>query len=511
MSDDYILFQPALRQYKRRFYCLAAFCINSFMRCFELALLNSAPNSTFQYYKLAGIDMEKINLILSIGALSYELFVFLMMYLDTRWNNLRYLTLLSSFALLLSCIIRMFPTWFPNILMPHAFPFLLVGSILNQLGSSFSYSTSSLISAKWFNSQERSIATGISSQSGTIGIGFAFLLIPFIAPQGKYIPIILYIDLGLQFLCTIAILLYFPANPPIPPSYSEQYRRGNFISDAPSPQDSHSPENQQGNYYHQQINNSEQIAQQITSPITQPIPIQPKPILSMKQSLKLLLCPDFINLCLFSGLQAGCTQAWADNITYFYTTVGYQQNIGGIFSCMNIFTSAIGGFVSSVLYEKKFKKHEKLLLFLIFILGIIFQAFFIFALPIVSIHSQTRDPLIKIPLWLFSTMIILIGFLQGAPFGVIFEIGAEQTFPASEAFSGGALTAGINFFYFATLLVFATVPLGYRTIITVGIVAISTVMLMFLRVNRKRQNIEDIGERNSLIKSDKEGYNETIN
>lgn len=178
---------------------------------------------------------------------------------------------------------------------------------------------------------------------------------------------------------------------------------------------------------------------------------------------------------------------------------------------MNIFTSAIGGFVSSVLYEKKFKKHEKLLLFLIFILGIIFQAFFIFALPIVSIHSQTRDPLIKIPLWLFSTMIILIGFLQGAPFGVIFEIGAEQTFPASEAFSGGALTAGINFFYFATLLVFATVPLGYRTIITVGIVAISTVMLMFLRVNRKRQNIEDIGERNSLIKSDKEGYNETIN
>ncbi|KAJ8307420.1 hypothetical protein KUTeg_015504 [Tegillarca granosa] len=85
------------------------------------------------------------------------------------------------------------------------------GHILNGIGSAATSAFPALLAVTWFPPQQRTTATAMSLTSLNFGIGISFILVCGL--------------IGLHFL---AVLLYFPSKPPTPPSKTASLGREKF-------------------------------------------------------------------------------------------------------------------------------------------------------------------------------------------------------------------------------------------------------------------------------------------
>jgi hypothetical protein len=130
------------------------------------------------YYFEVNIDMFVINFMVSVGSIAFIIFVFFMMWMDAFFDNFRLIALCAMWFLLLLCIVRLIPTQILS-LMPICIPFLIASFLLNNIGSSYSYSTPSCVSALWFPVNEWAVATAIASSASPLKTAFSFLIVPF--------------------------------------------------------------------------------------------------------------------------------------------------------------------------------------------------------------------------------------------------------------------------------------------------------------------------------------------
>lgn len=108
-----------------------------------------------------------------------------------------------------------------------------------------------LISATWFPENQRTTATAVSTVAGYIGSALGFIIAPEFVDDvkdsnipkvknhyqlnttqakqyKKQIDNLLYSEAGLQLVIFLAILIYYPAKPPRPPSISATTKRADF-------------------------------------------------------------------------------------------------------------------------------------------------------------------------------------------------------------------------------------------------------------------------------------------
>ncbi|KAI6650181.1 hypothetical protein LOD99_6098 [Oopsacas minuta] len=122
---------------------------------------------------------------------------------------------------------------------------LFFAQFLNGLAGPVVVSATTQLSANWFPSNERNIATAISGQSSNIGISISFILGPLLVPDVNTSSFIssstksvitnsilhlLYIEAVAAVLLFILIVLYFPSRPKSAPSVSATVDRLNFVS-----------------------------------------------------------------------------------------------------------------------------------------------------------------------------------------------------------------------------------------------------------------------------------------
>jgi hypothetical protein len=235
IEADNSKYVDVIKSYKKRWYILSVYSVLTCLQFYELLVFSAVPVSTEEYFWEANVDMGDINFSLSISTFGYVIFTFLLMYLDTYFNSLRMLVIVASMCILTSDFVRLIPVLISSS-RKYCRVFLILGSFINDIGGSFSYSIPSKISATWFPANERTIATMVGAETNVFGSALSFLITPLIvngfnkfklgnSPVGLGIPAILWMNFLVQLIVTIVIFIYFPSSPPHPPSYSEEYKR----------------------------------------------------------------------------------------------------------------------------------------------------------------------------------------------------------------------------------------------------------------------------------------------
>eukprot|EP00770_Monocercomonoides_exilis_P009800 MONOS_9752.1-p1 / transcript=MONOS_9752.1 / gene=MONOS_9752 / organism=Monocercomonoides_exilis_PA203 / gene_product=unspecified product / transcript_product=unspecified product / location=Mono_scaffold00415:22515-24419(-) / protein_length=616 / sequence_SO=supercontig / SO=protein_coding / is_pseudo=false len=548
----------------------------------EFSIFNAVPKSSMEYYSQANLTMELINLCLSYSTLFSSPFILLTIFLDSKFHNLRLITLLSSWSLLLSDLVRMLPTWIPSLL-PNAFVIMVIGQVLNQIGGSFAYPTPSLVSATWFSAKERAIITAIGTESNYLGVAVGFLVYPLLITKGSDIPVVLLYLLIAQAICTLSLTVYFPARPPTPPSFSEALKHEELEKNrkessasshnlsAPTPA-SALPSATAASPTASSSSSSSSL---LDSPPALPLPSSQlaftetaKPsfyLTKVKPIIRVLCKPAIVLLIVAISLESAAAQAFADNVTYFYTVLDFSEFQGGIFAFVNSIASVAGTFCASFVAERLHRKH-KWILMAIFILTDLSYVFFLFALPLpkfepssaFALSSQRKmgfnfvfqkhmphtlsllssnmraassftssphqlessfissssssssslssscystfsssstslpvnPPLRSFPYWLFSLFIVFQGFAAGSPNGICFELGAEMTYPFSEAISGSTTMVLMQLLYTFILFVFSKTEIGWMAIVTLVASVLSTGCVVFMKVIYPRDILE---------------------
>lgn len=133
---------------------------------------------------------------------------------------------------------------------------LNIGQFIILIAGPICVGVPTAVSASWFPSNERTTATAIGAQSSYVGVAVGFLLGPAVVPDLQATLIhnstlnasqsnasntagwvnyvkrrfkdLMYVELAIAVTIFIAILIYFPSKPKLPPSRSSSKKRHNF-------------------------------------------------------------------------------------------------------------------------------------------------------------------------------------------------------------------------------------------------------------------------------------------
>ena len=132
---------------------------------------------------------------------------------------------------------RCLPLWFTSLKGFNAFFHL--GSIINSVSGPVAFSAPLTISAHWFPPNERTRATTIGQMFNALGVGVSYLLGNTIVSREEGeedrdaeqdIMILLTIYSAVSTVIFIAVLLYYPSKPPLPPSNTAAEERMDLTS-----------------------------------------------------------------------------------------------------------------------------------------------------------------------------------------------------------------------------------------------------------------------------------------
>ena len=132
----------------------------------------------------------------------------------------------SAWMLALGCGIRVFIPFVPN---AHTWIWLMhVGHILIGFVGIPCMIMPSKVSATWFPPHQRSFATALVTNAQCFGIGFGFLLNSFLTEQFG-IRTMLEVQTEMAVFIALLATIYFPSEPPTPPSFTASEERSRFL------------------------------------------------------------------------------------------------------------------------------------------------------------------------------------------------------------------------------------------------------------------------------------------
>uniref|UniRef100_A0A673K4K6 Solute carrier family 49 member 4 n=1 Tax=Sinocyclocheilus rhinocerous TaxID=307959 RepID=A0A673K4K6_9TELE len=198
--------QPVFsRVYRRRWVVLTMFSLLGFMQGLVWNTWGPIQISAKHVFDFSSTDIAVLVMWGPVGYLPWLLFIWLM---DKK--GLRASLLLSAFFMVLGAALR------------------------------------SLLSTTWFAPDQRATATAVASLISYLGSACAFLIGPLAIPApngtvgstiywnqnhiGDRIQFVLYAEVGMIAALFVAVLLYFPSMPPIPPSVAAASQRLSYRS-----------------------------------------------------------------------------------------------------------------------------------------------------------------------------------------------------------------------------------------------------------------------------------------
>jgi FLVCR family MFS transporter len=205
---------PKYKVYRIRFYVLFTFCFLAFNQCLIWSTFSPIYDSTEMYYN---ISESTVDLFLAWGPICFIPCLPLTYFLLNKPNGLRYCVILLSIMELISTIIRIIPSLsvhFRSI----SLPFIHIGQIVNAICGPLAMVPVSQLSCLWFDTNERTRATTIAIMAYNLGSTLSFPLGPSVVSSPEDIPHLLYIHLGFAIIGFILVIIYFPGQPPTPPS-----------------------------------------------------------------------------------------------------------------------------------------------------------------------------------------------------------------------------------------------------------------------------------------------------
>ncbi|XP_069838558.1 solute carrier family 49 member 4 isoform X2 [Dendropsophus ebraccatus] len=421
----------APRVYGRRWLVLLLFSLLSFMQGLVWNSWGPIQNSARAAYGFGGLDIALLVLWGPIGFLPCFLFMWLM---DTK--GLRVTVLLTLILMVLGAGLRCVPVTDLELRrrLIHG------GQLLNGFAGPTAMNAAPFLSTTWFPPDERATATAIASMLNYFGGACAFLIGPLIVPAPNNtsgnllteerissikdrIEAVMYTEFGIITVVFAAVLAYFPARPPVPPSVAAAGRR-----------------------------------------------------LSYRSSIgKLLSNPRFLMIVLAYAIPLGFYAGWSGVLDLILTPmhvtqvdagwIGFWSIVGGCFVGI-----AVGRFADSV------RGILKPILVLLFSASTLSATWF----TLTFLSNVTHLPLTTATLY---TSCILIGVFLNGTVPIFFETFLETVYPVPEGITCGFVTFLSNIFT-GLLLVFLTfyhTPLSWSNWCLTGSCILGLVLIICSR------------------------------
>ncbi|CAF1349308.1 unnamed protein product [Rotaria magnacalcarata] len=407
MSNEADLLVPSdnassYRLYPQRFYVLGVFSLLAFNQCLIWITFSPIARSVETYYK---IDEATVDLLLNWGPIIFIPCLPLTYILLNKHNGLRRCIILLAVTDFIATALRVIPSIVTSPSSPHfsaiSMPFMYAGQILNAACGPLAMAPVSQLSCLWFGPNQRTRATTVGIVAHKFGSTIAFLISPAIVTVPEHIPRLLYVHLCLAFVACVLTLVYFPAQPPTPPSHAAEFLMLRRTSE--------------------ESNSSWRT--------------------SMKNVWRCMTTPSYVLLSTAGGLVGGAFGAWTSLFDVILKPENYTEQQSGWFGFGALVSCIVGLLCMGALADTHyFLRRRKILVVLSFI-GC-FIAVFWFEL---SVHTVFYEkPILHSTTVTIGLSVAVAGLFQGAVLPLIYEAIAEIMFPLPESLSASILLQWLN-------------------------------------------------------------------
>ncbi|XP_043490525.1 feline leukemia virus subgroup C receptor-related protein 1 [Polistes fuscatus] len=386
MSPDYVKaveggVQPTqvteTKIYSRRWLILMIFVLYSASNAMQWIQYSIIANIVERYYKVTSVLVDLTSMIYMI---TYIPFIFPASYLLDKFG-LRVAVIMGAIGTAIGSWVKVFSV------SPNLFWITFIGHTIVAVSQTFVLSVPARLAAVWFGPDQVSSACSIGVFGNQLGIAIGFLFPPILVPNSddtelveRGFQIMFYIVAALTSLILVLILLFFKAQPPLPPSPAQAVQRDN--------------------------ESTEDFIQSVKRLLT-------------NVGYLLLLLSYGINVGIFYAISTLLNQIILE---YF---PGHEEDAGRV-GLTIVCAGMLGSVVCGIVLDKTHKYKETTLgIYICSFLGMII---FTFTLDIDRIYV------------VYITSAIL-GFFMTGYLPVGFELAAELTYPEPEGTSAGLLNA----------------------------------------------------------------------
>lgn len=421
------------RVYQRRFWILAVFSFLAWFQCVQWGLWGPISESVGAAYE--GWGSETVAMMSNWGTITFALFVVPMCWLmDTK--GLRVGVITCGVLVASATVARIIPFMTDSVefftVMCH------IGAILNGIAGTLIMSAPPKIAADWFPPGERTTATATSQVLNQLGMAGSYLQPFFVhAPTGDVtknqirsdIKRLLFIYAVVGVTVLIAILVYFPSKPPVPPSVTSAVERLNFKAT-----------------FKKIIRNRDVL------------------LVTVAYSICLAIPAAWLSVLNYSLIDLGMHQ---DDAMWVGLTAVLVQGVVGLL--VGRMTDLVYGYIK-----------VSLLAFMITSLCC-FYWFYLLTMGSITVTKWQ----------IFCSVVIGLGFnFANAP--LFIEFAVESAYPCPEVYVGGLLTGTMNFIGLIFLFIFLIPDLGYKwvTYVLLSSSSLSLIPLLIVREEYSRSNID---------------------
>lgn len=389
---------------------------------------------------LYNVSGDTVQLMLNWGPIWYlPLAIPVAYWLDQRsglkWSTMLFLVLVVL-GVVLRCLARDNSTL--SIVLLH------IGFSLNAIAGPCAMGAVSRLAEDWFPATERGLATAVAAQANIFGTAIAFLVGPYVVDEDTMAKLQLYNYIGLGFCATtlVASLVYFPVQPPSPPSLSAASQSHGSSAFTPA---------------------------------------------KLWAALwDMCRNKDFIILCLAYGITCGMASGWNSTLAINLQALNYGQDQAGWIGFATVIAGNIGGILLGRLVDRF--RHHKLVISIMLTGSVLSLAWFSLLVQKVFPDAWTMGNAGFIQIFVSAT---LAGFFINSSVPVYFELSIEATYPLPE----GSVVMVMTILNNASTLVLLLVPLSnaaaaFNYIFTAACGVITLIVILFYTEGSRRYRVD---------------------
>lgn len=427
-----------------RFYVLFLFAFLGTQQCYVWYSFGSIPTQTTAYYALTKDEGDAfVDLTMTYGPIVLLVVIVPCMWVLTGAKGLQLIMRLSAILTFSCCLLRCLPSiLFPNDASQRQTLLWLchIGQILNAAAGGTYLSAGSRVSAVWFPSAQRTLATAVALMGGNLGMMIGYGLGALFSSSVEGVPQLLYVELALSMILLILTTFFCPVQP-----------RTTTWNIAPL-----------------------KVLGSDTSAILPSSRVYEEGFVSartfFRDVARILSLPSLWFLLLAGGLESGVNSAWGGLLPQIFETrfdsdsADALANECGLLNCSG---SLLGMLVSGWIADTFFQRRLKQLMLIYFILGVILTigVTLMFPTPFASTAIWQASE------WQVALFMTVAGGFQGCLDPLFLELAAEITFPSKEGTSAGLSNVATNFAALAVLLLAPVLfAVSMNTVYLVGLI-----------------------------------------
>ena len=389
---------------KARWYVCIMYAYMAFMQGLMWFTFSSVPESTEVYYKMSA---REVDVLLSWGSVVIIVFLPLSAWIASLQHAIKYAIVLGAASQLVGGAVRTIPCFLPEAQRQQMWCghlLLHIGQVVIAVSGPLVFSTPSRVAFEWFPDSEKNIAASIIMNATTMAQAVGYIIGPLLAPTAERVPLLLYVELGLTVPLTLCAFIRFPALPRYSPSAATFAQHAELAK----------------------------IRRLLTA---KKAASNNALVVSLKEFwAQMRVCmrnPHFVGVVLVSGLYVALLIVW-DGLLPQVLAVRFSAEAGGWMG----FGAMIAGIVFcqafGVVSDKLFKHRIAGLFCAAMAATLVLLALVAASFPGVF---WRKGPLFNAPTPAVATIVVLLGGVFTAPYGLVYILAAEMSYPASESIS----------------------------------------------------------------------------